>query len=52
MLRSGLIVVFLGVLNAVRITRRSSLGIRTEDIIGFVDFIARGSLGIPLGVQP
>ena len=52
MLRTGLIVVFLGVLNAVRITRRSSLGIRTEDIIGFVDFISRGSLGVPLGVQP
>jgi AcrR family transcriptional regulator len=46
MLRTGLIVVFLGVLNAVRIARRSSLGIRTEDIIGFVDFMARGSLGV------
>jgi AcrR family transcriptional regulator len=52
MLRTGLIVVFLGVLNAVRIARRSSLGIRTEDIIGFVDFITRGSLGMTLGVQP
>jgi AcrR family transcriptional regulator len=51
MLRTGLIVVFLGVLNAVRIARRSSLGIRTEDIIGFVDFITRGSLGVPLGVK-
>jgi len=46
MLRTGLIVVFLGVLNAVRVARRSSLGIRTEDIIGFVDFMARGSLGV------
>ncbi len=52
MLRTGLIVIFLGVLNAVRIARRSSLGIRTEDIIGFVDFMTRGSLGVPLGVQP
>jgi hypothetical protein len=52
MLRTGLIVVFLGVLNAIRITRRSSLGIRTEDILGFVDFIARGSLGMHLGAQP
>ncbi len=51
MLRTGLIVIFLGVLNAVRITRHSSLGIRTEDIISFVDFIARGSLGVPLGVK-
>jgi AcrR family transcriptional regulator len=46
MLRTGLIVVFLGVLNAVRIARRSSLGIRTEDIIGFVDVMARGALGV------
>jgi AcrR family transcriptional regulator len=46
MLRTGLIVVFLGVLNAVRIVRRSSLGIRTEDIIAFVDHLARGSLGV------
>lgn len=52
MLRTGLIVIFLGVLNAVRITRHSSLGIRTEDIMGFVDFISRGSLGMPLGLQP
>jgi len=52
MLRTGLIVIFLGVLNAIRITRRSSLGIRTEDILGFVDFLTRGSLGMPLGVQP
>ena len=52
MLRTGLIVIFLGVLNAVRIARRSSLGIRTEDILGFVDFLTRGSLGMPLGVQP
>ena len=46
MLRTGLIVVFLGVLNAVKITRRSSLGIRTEDIIGFVDYMTRGSAGV------
>jgi AcrR family transcriptional regulator len=52
MLRTGLIVIFLGVLNAVRVTRRSSLGIRTEDIIGFVDFLTRGSLGLPLEVKP
>jgi AcrR family transcriptional regulator len=52
MLRTGLIVIFLGVLDAVRITRSSSLGIRTEDIIGFVDFLTRGSLGLPLGVRP
>ena len=51
MLRTGLIVVFLGVLNAVKIARRSSLGIRTEDIIGFVDVMARGALGVA-GVSP
>lgn len=46
MLRSGLIVVFLGVLSAVKVARRSSLGIHTEDILGFVDFMARGFLGV------
>jgi AcrR family transcriptional regulator len=46
MLRTGLIVVFLGVLNAVKIVRRSSLGIRTEDIIGFVDYMTRGTAGV------
>jgi TetR/AcrR family transcriptional regulator, transcriptional repressor of aconitase len=46
MLRTGLIVIFLGVLNAVKIGRHSSLGVRTEDIIGFVDFLARGFLGV------
>jgi hypothetical protein len=48
MLRTGLIVIFLGVLNAVKIARRSSLGIRSEDILGFVEFMARGSLGVQL----
>ena len=46
MLRTGLIVVFLGVLNAVKIVRRSSLGIRTEDIIGFVDYMTRVTAGV------
>jgi AcrR family transcriptional regulator len=45
-LRTGLIVVFLGVLYAVKIGRGSSLGVRTEDIIGFVDLLARGFLGV------
>ncbi len=46
MLRTALVVVLLGTMNTVRISRTSSLGIGDRDVVAFVRILARESLGL------
>lgn len=45
MLRTALVVILLGTMNTVRISRSSSLGIGDRDVVAFVRTLARESLG-------
>jgi AcrR family transcriptional regulator len=47
-MRTALVVIFLGVLGAVRIARTSSIGISNRDIASFVKVLARESLHLEL----
>jgi AcrR family transcriptional regulator len=47
-MKAGLIVYFLGVLNAVKISREASLGVDTADIIGFVRQSIENAMDIEL----
>lgn len=47
-MKAGLVVYFLGVLNAVRISRSTSIGIKVSDIIDFVKITIENSMDIKL----
>jgi AcrR family transcriptional regulator len=48
MLRTSLVVIFLGILSTVKVARASSLGISNRDIVSFVKILSRESLGIDI----
>ena len=51
-LEAGLMVYFLGILNAARIARSSSVGVTIADIMGFTRITIEQSLGVELGPPP
>ena len=50
-LEAGLMVYFLGILNAARIARSASVGVTTEDILAFTRLTIEQSLGVSLGAE-
>jgi AcrR family transcriptional regulator len=51
-LEAGLMIYFLGILNAARIARSSSVGVTLTDILGFTRLTIEQSLGISIGPPP